>query len=751
MYVQAIKSRESSPAYQMQQQGQSLDLLGKQQNLQQGDLQLKNAQLNYDKSLRENQPVDVNKYMSQSSGMPDLSQLLIKRDQVVPTDNTSNMPNDYNNMQSKVSEKTPQEQGILSKISNFIFPNATKMAGNVGSSLMTSAGQIGDIITGVSPFSSQESKLNAGKNLVESQKKQEDLKKQVTLPNIARTGTEIASWMVPGSKGAKALISGATRGALNASSKEGMTQKDLENSIVLGALTEGTLSNLGPIKDFISGKVKKIPGVGNLEGLAKDLDRGTRQIKVKPSVYGSAKEKSINETLDKWVGKGSAEQQYGKLQPAIAKIENKIKAIAKANPAPITTTKMIKRSFMENLASKLRSKDLTNKQAISEINGYLKDLGNMGDDVTIEGLRSMKKLVNSDYDGVAKALLDGRALTPRQIVQEAAWKSIDDSVKNASPALKSLLRDQSNIYMSANSLSGARFNPPTLGAAGFSLPQIVTQKARDTAAGALRIPGKLSQGIDNMTSNISSALPPVVVNNAPRLATSGILATQNGNNTSQNPNENQPSNINGDNTGITNNNESNYIDSQSNHMSNDNTQNTGSQYITGKSPQEWFAAAQNAMQDNNPTAYKYFKDLADTELTQQNKTGVGKEPVTIDRFADDLQKIYFFDNKNGLSLGENTVGLGGILPRIELQTKKLTDQKYVNNLKRYEQARSVFAGLLNRARGAGTLNQGEYETVIQNMPNETTPKPVAEAWFTDVKNLLRGIDISKSQVSIQPE
>lgn len=753
MYVQAIRARQSSPDYLSQQQAQSLDLLGKQQNLQQGDLQLKSAQLNYDKALRENMPVEVSKYMSQDNAMPDLSQLLIEK--TGPA--TNNAPTDYSNLQGKSKEKTNQEKGILSRIANYLFPNASKFASNVGNSLVESAGQIGDVITGINPYASQESKIAAGKHFVEAQKKQEEYKKQVSLPDIARTSAEISSWMIPGGKGTKALVSGGVRGGVNALSKPNMTQKDLENAIVLGALTEGTLSNLGPIKDYVKGIakktpiIKKMPTTKALDNAANTIDQGTRQIKVKPSVYGASKEKAINETLDRWVGKGGAQQQYEKLQPAIARIENQISKVSRTNRNPITTTKDIKRSFMENLATKLRSKYLTNKQAISEINGYLKDLGNVGDDVTLEGIMKMKRLINSDYDEVAKAIAAGRSLTPRQIVQEAAWKSIDDAVKSASPEIKSLLRDQSNIYMSASSLSGARFNPPTLRAAGFSLPQVVTQKLRDATAGALRIPGKISQGTNNVINSVESALPAIVTNNGPRITTSGMLSLKNGTDNAYDDSQYIPNNDTNNDSGIGNYDESNNISGETDHMSNYNTSSAKSQYVTGKSPQEWYTAAQNAMQDNNPTAYKYFKELAEAELTQQNKAKSGKEPVTIDRFADDLRKIYFYDNKNGISLGENTVGVGGILPRIGLETKKITDQNYVNNLMRYNQARSIFAGLLNRARGAGTLNQGEYDTIIKNMPNETTPRPVAEAWFKDVKNILRGIDISKSQVSIQPE
>lgn len=787
MYVQAIKSRESSPAYQMQQQGQSLDLLGKQQNLQQGDIQLKNAQLNYDKSLRENQPVDVNKYMSQSSGMPDLSQLLIKRDQAVPPNNTSNIATNYSSMQSKVIEKTPQEQGIISSIINTIFPQAVQWTGAQAKGLMGTAGQVGDIFTGINPMASQEDKLAAGKRFNERQKTFEtQVKPALSVGNTLKTGLEVAPWMTGVGAGKMALVSGGIRGGMTAASKPGATQKDIENAIVFGALTEGTIANAGPILAKGKEMGSRLPVIGGMFG--KGAKDGAN--KAANTLFNTTS-KSISDMIaekgkvpgdytkyikggtgfDEMIGKTSEKAKGGYFGDLIKQAEDKITAFGSkgvGSRIKITADDIIPRLEQQKQQLALISGNESRIKAIDEAIKNVRRAYANGKSVL--EIREILKLGNKIYgDNAALTLKEGTKV----MAQKEEVNAIRSFLRQFEP-IKEALDDQSNLIdlrEMVNSARGRYLQYGTLAEkesmAGLStavkgkLPVIgdIWNFAKDkfdyfNPVTAEKLTSKIagSQGLPNISVNIPSALKSAGVRAGTIGATSMIQdPVQDSYNTSQNPNENQPSNINSDNTGVTNNNESNYIDSQSNHMSNDNTQNTESQYITGKSPQEWFASAQNAMQDNNATAYKYFKDLADTELTQQNKTGVGKEPVTIDRFADDLQKIYFFDNKNGLSLGENTVGLGGILPRIELQTKKLTDQKYVNNLKRYEQARSVFAGLLNRARGAGTLNQGEYETVIKNMPNETTPKPVAEAWFTDVKNLLRGIDISKSQVSIQPE
>lgn len=237
-----------------------------------------------------------------------------------------------------------------------------------------------------------------------------------------------------------------------------------------------------------------------LEDTAKTIDEGTRQIKQKASVYGASNEKAINATLNKYKIKGSAQQQYEQLQPTMQKIEGEINRVITDSPATVIKVNDIKSAFQNNLKSALRSKDITNKQAVAEIDGYLKDLnkasGGTGKftDLSLEKLREMKKLVNEDYGPVHELMDRGGALSARQKVIAAAWDSLDAAVKNASPEMKTLLRDESNLYKSAQSLSSARSNPPTLRAAGFSIPNFVTQGVRDVSSAALRTGAKMAGG-----------------------------------------------------------------------------------------------------------------------------------------------------------------------------------------------------------------------------------------------------------------
>jgi hypothetical protein len=285
--------------------------------------------------------------------------------------------------------------------------------------------------------------------------------------------------------------------------KEGLDIADVGKEAALGGVGGVVGKGIGAVGGKVLSKMKGVSG--SFDDAAKGLKQGTRQIKQPASVFGADKEKAINKTLDKYAFRGTAQQQYESLEPTMQKIEGEIQKLIIKNPTLSASKEEIKKSFLTNLKSSLRSKDLTEAQAIKEIDGYLTDLlkasGGTGKftNIPIGTLRNLKKLVNEDY-GPAYAIMErGGALTPRQKVIVAAWGSLDDAVKNVSPEIKDLLVDESNLYRAARSLSGARSNPPTLRVGGTSVPQVVTQGIRDVgAAGAgtaskvlSKVPGQL--------------------------------------------------------------------------------------------------------------------------------------------------------------------------------------------------------------------------------------------------------------------
>jgi hypothetical protein len=340
---------------------------------------------------------------------------------------------------------------------------------------------------------------------------EEMFSEDVNKDNLSRglaSAVEIGSGLLTpkgiGSNGLKRTVSAAVQGAALSGGRTATSLKEMtpeerleatKNSALMGGAITGGIQAVGDVSKFIKGKGK------TLEAGGEKVREGVRQIKQPPSIYGAGKEKAINKSLTERGFKGTPAQQYEQLEPAMASLEDEVQDIIKKNPDITVKVGDIKTSFIKNLKSALRSKDLTASQAKSEIEGYLNDLikasGGKGKFTNIDlgRLRQLKKLVNEDFGPVYTAMENGTALTPRQKVIAAAWDSLDEAVKGASPELKKLLEHESNLYKAARSLYSARFNPPTLRAFGTSAPASVTQAGTDIAgramSGAGRAIGKL--------------------------------------------------------------------------------------------------------------------------------------------------------------------------------------------------------------------------------------------------------------------
>lgn len=328
--------------------------------------------------------------------------------------------------------------------------------------------------------------------------------------SIAVTGVKAiaggASYAIPFGKGAsiasKALIPGFSAAALSETSREGSTPSSVVEQGVFGAVTAGALEGVSKVASRIKDKAS------SLFKASDSITEGTRNIKVKASIFGADKEKAINKTLDAYGFKGTAQDQYEQLAPTMQKIEDKITEFVKNNPDVSVKTADLKKNFLDSLKSALRSKDLTNKQAVTEVSGYLDDLrkaagGKEGvgftfgesEAVGLDQLRQMKKVLNEDYGSVYKKLENGTSLNSREKVIAAAWNSLDSAVKDVAPELKDLLLDESNLYQAAGPLASARSNPPVLRAFGTSVPAWATQKLRDFSSSTLKKLGIVADNI----------------------------------------------------------------------------------------------------------------------------------------------------------------------------------------------------------------------------------------------------------------
>jgi len=327
--------------------------------------------------------------------------------------------------------------------------------------------------------------------------------------NAKKIALNAAIGGVPFGRGAnilsKVLLPGATVGGLGGLTQDNATPESVALSAGLGAGGAGVLSKVLPGAASLLGKVSP-----KLEGSAKAIEAGTRQIRVKPSIYGAGQEKAIETTLTKYKVKGSPQQQYDALQPTMQKIEGRVQEVIKENPNVSVSRADIQQSFIDSLKSSVRSGELTEKQAIKEVDKYLNDLikasGGKGKftNISLERLRNLKKLVNEDYGPVHEIQVRGGALNPRQKVIEASWSSLDNAVKNASPEMKVLLKDESNIFKSARSLSAARSNPPTLRIAGTSIPAPLVERGKSTLVDVLREAGNKTERFSNAGSTISN-------------------------------------------------------------------------------------------------------------------------------------------------------------------------------------------------------------------------------------------------------
>lgn len=384
-------------------------------------------------------------------------------------------------------------------------------------------------------------KVNFGQELTPAET--EKMSNPLSLDNpVYRDAAGLASFAVPfgnaGFIGSKAILPGAAVGAAQTASQPNTTLPEIIGGGVAGGALGGALQGAGKLYQGLKniGKAQ-----APLEKGALALEQGTRQIKQKASVYGASQEKAITQTLDKYGIKGSAQKQYEMLEPTMQRIEGDLQQVIANNPEISIPKEQIKKEFQTELKSSLRSKDMTNTQAAAEVDGYLNDLlkasGGTGKftNIDLQKLRDLKKLVNEDYGPINDIMQRGGVLTPRQKVIAVAWSSLDNAVKTASPEVKQLLLDESNLYKSAQSLSSARANPPTMRAFGTSLPRIVTQTGTDLAAGALRKTGQAAAGISNSLPEINAN--PNIVGQASRI---GGAVPQGQNKPNEEYNQNNP-------------------------------------------------------------------------------------------------------------------------------------------------------------------------------------------------------------------
>ena len=632
--------------------------------------------------------------------------------------------------QNQTAQPNPGElSGILGALLNPFIRSGKNIAGagyEVGRAGLSAMGNK-DVYNKQNPF------------LTEQELQKFDTGKGAGLQNILgnkgvtqqlKDSANVGSWAIPFGKGAnivqKALIPGAVAGSLRGVSKNDATGGSVIKDAVTGAATAGAFQVGGDLL----GKILKGTGVG-AQKLGTSAREGVRQIKQPASVFGSGKEKAINKTLNDLGITGSPSKQYSLLEPKMAQLEKGVQKVIKANPNVTVAKEEIKKSFLENLKSSLRSKDLTNKQATVEVNGYLKDLlkasGGKGKftNVDLGKLRELKKLVNEDYGAVFTKMERGvQPLTAREKVIAAAWDSLDNAVKTASPEMKKFLSQESNLYKAAHSLSAARFSPPTLrGFGGVSLPSGATGTAQDAVGRFLGTAGKKIETL----GGVQNAITPISSKIATQVSTGALV-----------PNDAQKEDNNIQNYGGQDNTQGNF--NHQNIIPSTETPQTQN-FITGRSPEEHYQAYQRAIQagDKNGAA-QIYKAYTDETAYQKGQGGSAKPLSSTQINQVNLAK----SGIRGLNTAEQILGLrnasGNEIPDAKVDMNVIAKQALIPGKlgsRDYDAATFATTEAILRARSGAAVPETEVKRYSAKFFPQLGDSPaVVKQKITELRNIL---------------
>lgn len=544
------------------------------------------------------------------------------------------------------------------------------------------------------------------------------------------SSAQIASYAIPYGQGAgfltKAVLPGAIQGAVYEGGREVANDEELNKNKIAGAgLIGGTAAGL----TYGAGKLyNKVTGAGDaLQNASTRMDQGTRQISLKGTIDSAGDEKAINETLSRLGGKGSAQNQLEQLRPMMDTLEGQIDDFIRTNPDIAVSKTDIQNEFLKNLQSSMRSGNLTNTQAKREVAGYLADLTKAagqetGGDLNLQTLVDAKRLINQDFKNIATKANLGTPLTPREQVVNIAWKSIDDAVKSTAPEVKELLLDQSNLFKAAPELAAARFNPPTLRAAGFSVPGVVTQGMRDTGSGIMNQSGRLLNALPEITPSTAGAIAgqtPKLLSPQPQTpdqqqntqnGVPSVSVQQQPQGTSQqniasgNPNsQNQPYGQQGSNQLMPPITRSNRITQQQSSQGN---------YMTGHSPQEHYQAYQAALKAGDRGAAAQIRQFFTDEQAYQKELNAGNKPPKLTS----VQQTLMTNTTSALGAVNKVESLLRSDPSMILKGAVPGIAGRVAGASTYTTARNEIADVLGRMRTGAVISPSELELYLTKLP-----------------------------------
>lgn len=426
-----------------------------------------------------------------------------------------------------------QNQGILMSLAQSIVNPARKTAGQAYDILSKSGNFFGNIGSDLAGRKRQQL-YNAKDNPFLDQNEQKMLDSgagnyaKQSLKNTAG----IASYGIPFGKGAnlltKALLPGAAAGGLSAASENEASGESILQGILGGAAGAGIVQGGG---DLLKKALGKVGGLGKpIQEVGTNLRGNVSKIYEPGSVWGSSREKTIQNTLDSLGIAGNAQNKYESLEPSFKKLSENIGSILTRDKKSIPITD-VSRSFQGNLKELLRTREIDNKVAQKEIVGYLRDLTDLpisesdlglsvngaaksaldklgssrkAPQINTKDLFDLKKVVNRDFQGVAKKLEKGVPLNDREKIISVARKTIDDVISQYHPDVKKLTLKQSDLFDAAESLNRSRKSVPTFRLFGTSIPAGVSQNMQDSLGEILQVGGKKLGSVGKVAESVPS-------------------------------------------------------------------------------------------------------------------------------------------------------------------------------------------------------------------------------------------------------
>lgn len=118
-----------------------------------------------------------------------------------------------------------------------------------------------------------------------------------------------------------------------------------------------------------------------------------------------------------------------------------------------------------------------------------------------------------------------------------------------------------------------------------------------------------------------------------------------------------------------------------------------------------------------------------------NATNKSKFAPAVTRALNQLETISGLGTNDSIFQGGSTT-IGKAVKGAKADVRKATDEKYAQKVNQYQSSLSLVIGAINQMLGAGTLNEGEANRLLETVPNEKTSPEDAAAWFSNARLIL---------------